>query len=83
MPKYTYRKRTEHADVLTNGYRELLQVFKIIRRSFRMSVYLTGFFFMMMGLLAVFSFYDVMEKLVTVGGTFSISFHCFEGREGC
>jgi len=53
LPKYTHRKRSGHASVLINGYKELMVVFRHVRKSFRLSVYLTGFFFIMMGLLTV------------------------------
>jgi UMF1 family MFS transporter len=53
LPKYTFRKRIERANVLTNGYKELRMVFKQIRKSYHLSVYLIGFFFIMMGLLTV------------------------------
>jgi UMF1 family MFS transporter len=51
LPKYTFRKRKERDSVLTNGYRELRQVFNHIRASFKLSMFLTGFFFLMMGVL--------------------------------
>ena len=51
LPKYTFRKRIKRESVLTNGYRELRVVFNQIRKSYKLSMYLTGFFFMMMGLL--------------------------------
>ena len=51
LPKYTFRKRTTRDSVLTNGYRELRLVFNQIRKSYKLSMYLTGFFFMMMGVL--------------------------------
>ena len=51
LPKYTFRKRIQRESVLTNGYRELRLVFGQIKKSYKLSVYLTGFFFMMMGLL--------------------------------
>jgi UMF1 family MFS transporter len=51
LPKYTFRKRMKRDSVLTNGYRELRQVFGQIRKSYKLSMYLTGFFFMMMGVL--------------------------------
>jgi UMF1 family MFS transporter len=41
------------AAVLTNGYKELRMVFRQVRKSFRLSVFLIGFFFVMMGLLTV------------------------------
>jgi MFS transporter, UMF1 family len=53
LPKYTYRKRAGHASVLINGYKELMVVFRVVCKSFRLSVYLSGFFFIMMGLLTV------------------------------
>ncbi len=51
LPKYVFRKRTAKARIFTNGYRELQLVFNEIRKSFRLSVYLTAFFFLMMGIL--------------------------------
>ncbi len=51
LPKYTFRKRIQRENVLTNGYRELRIVFNQIRGSYRLSLYLTGFFFIMMGTL--------------------------------
>jgi UMF1 family MFS transporter len=53
LPKYTFSKRMQGAAVLTNGYKELRMVFRQIRKSFRLSVFLIGFFFVMMGLLTV------------------------------
>jgi len=53
LPRYTYRKRSQHANVLTNGYAELRTVFNQVRKSRKLSLYLTGFFFMTMGLLTV------------------------------
>jgi UMF1 family MFS transporter len=51
LPKYTFRKRIKRESVWTNGYKELRTVFNQIRKSYRLSMYLTGFFFMMMGVL--------------------------------
>ena len=51
LPKYTYRQRMKHESVWTNGYKELRTVFNQIRKSYRLSLYLTGFFFLMMGVL--------------------------------
>ena len=51
LPKYTFRKRIQRANVLTNGYKELRVVFHQVRGSYKLSVYLLGFFFMMMGTL--------------------------------
>lgn len=51
LPKYTFRKRIKRDSVFTNGYKELRIVFNHIRKSGTLSLYLTGFFFLMMGLL--------------------------------
>ena len=51
LPKYTFRQRIKRDSVLTNGYKELRIVFSQIRKSSRLSLYLTGFFFLMMGVL--------------------------------
>ena len=51
LPKYTFRKRMKRDSVLTNGYRELRMVFRQVRESKELTLYLTGFFFMMMGVL--------------------------------
>lgn len=51
LPKYTFRKRIKRESVLTNGYRELRVVFSRIRQSYKLSMFLTGFFFLMMGVL--------------------------------
>jgi UMF1 family MFS transporter len=51
LPKYTFRHRTHKESVLTNGYRELQMVFNQIRKSYKLSIYLAGFFFLMMGVL--------------------------------
>ena len=51
LPKYTFRKRMKRESVLTNGYRELTVVFNQIRKSYKLSMYLSGFFFLMMGVL--------------------------------
>ncbi len=51
LPKYTFGKRLHKENVLTNGYKELRMVFTQVRGSYRLSVYLLGFFFIMMGIL--------------------------------
>jgi UMF1 family MFS transporter len=51
LPKYTFRKRMKRESVLTNGYKELRLVFNQIRKSYKLSMFLTGFFFLMMGVL--------------------------------
>ena len=53
LPKYTFSKRTSHENVLTNGYKELRNVFNQVLKSFRIRLFLGGFFFIMMGLLTV------------------------------
>ena len=53
LPKYTFRHQTGRENVITSGYREIMTVFNQIRKSFNMSCYLTGFLFMMMGVLTV------------------------------
>ncbi len=51
LPKYTFRKRQKGASILTNGYKELRKVFTQVRQSRKLTIYLFGFFFVMMGLL--------------------------------
>lgn len=51
LPKYTFRKRTKRDSVLTNGYKELRVVFNQVRKSYKLTTFLTGFFFLMMGVL--------------------------------
>ncbi len=51
LPKYTFRKRMKRESVLSNGYKELRRVFVQINKSYKFSLYLTGFFFLMMGVL--------------------------------
>lgn len=51
LPKYTFRKRTKRDSVLTNGYKELRIVFNQVRKSYKLTTFLTGFFFLMMGVL--------------------------------
>ncbi len=53
LPRYTLRKRQKDKDrsILLEGYRELDKVFQQIRNMKKLSLYLAGFFFMMMGLL--------------------------------
>jgi len=51
LPKYTYGKRLNDENVFLNGYKELRIVFSQVRRSYKLSVYLLGFFFIMMGIL--------------------------------
>jgi MFS transporter, UMF1 family len=53
LPRYTYRKRSQRANLYANGYAELRTVFNHVRKSRRLSLYLAGFFFMTMGLLTV------------------------------
>lgn len=53
LPRYTYRKRQKDKDrsIFFEGYRELDKVYQQVRKSRKLSFYLIGFFFMMMGLL--------------------------------
>ena len=51
LPKYVFSKRTPGGRILTNGYHELRTVFNEIKKSFRLSIFLTAFFFLMMGML--------------------------------
>jgi len=51
LPKYVFRKRTPGGRILTSGYRELRIVFNEIRKSYRLTIYLSAFFFLMMGML--------------------------------
>ncbi|MFH0896308.1 MAG: MFS transporter [Bacteroidota bacterium] len=53
LPKYTYGHGRESSHVLLNGYRELRVVFKHVLSSRRLTLFLFGFFFMMMGTLTV------------------------------
>jgi UMF1 family MFS transporter len=53
LPKYTYRKRQSRESVLFNGYRELQTVYRQIRKSRTLSLYLLSYFFFMMGLMSV------------------------------
>lgn len=51
LPKYVFRKRMANGRILSNGYRELRTVFMVISKSYRLSIYLAAFFFLMMGML--------------------------------
>jgi len=53
LPRYTFRKRQKDKErnILFEGYRELSEVYRQVRLSRKLSLYLPGFFFMMMGLL--------------------------------
>lgn len=51
LPRYTFRKRIGKGNVLTNGYSELRIVFKQVIKSRKLTFFLLGFFFVMMGLL--------------------------------
>jgi MFS transporter, UMF1 family len=53
LPKYTYKKRKGTDNVIANGYRELQSVYRQIRKSTSLSLYLLCYFFFMMGLLSV------------------------------
>jgi UMF1 family MFS transporter len=51
LPKYTFGKGDKNGNVFVNGYKELQIVFRQVRGSYQLSVYLLGFFFVMMGIL--------------------------------
>jgi MFS transporter, UMF1 family len=53
LPKYTFRKRSQKDRIFSNGYRELQKVFQQVIKSYNLSIYLLGFFFMIMGLITV------------------------------
>jgi len=53
LPKYIYKKRQGRASILFNGYRELQTVYRQIRKSPALSLFLVSYFFFMMGLLSV------------------------------
>jgi len=53
LPKYTYGRTKNKGHILWNGYHELRTVFNQVRSSLRLSLFLSGFFFTMMGLLTV------------------------------
>jgi MFS transporter, UMF1 family len=53
LPKYTLRKQAAKGHVILNGYKELQSVFRQVRKSRIISIYLAGYFFFMMGLLTV------------------------------
>jgi MFS transporter, UMF1 family len=51
LPKYVYGQNIDRNHVWLHGYHELQAVFKQVRKSFRLSVFLIAFFFLMMGIL--------------------------------
>jgi MFS transporter, UMF1 family len=53
LPKYIYKKRKGRESVIFNGYKELQMVYRQIRKSNALSLYLVCYFFFMMGLLSV------------------------------
>ena len=53
LPKYIYKKRKGRESVIFNGYKELQLVYRQIRKSNALSIYLLCYFFFMMGLLSV------------------------------
>jgi UMF1 family MFS transporter len=53
LPKYIYKKRKGRESVIFNGYKELQMVYRQIRKSKALSLYLVCYFFFMMGLLSV------------------------------
>ena len=53
LPKYIYKHRKGRESVIFNGYRELQTVYRQIRKSNALSIFLVSYFFFMMGLLSV------------------------------
>ncbi len=53
LPKFTYRKQEIKGHVIGNGYKELQTVYRQVRKSRPLTLYLGGYFFFMMGLLTV------------------------------
>jgi MFS transporter, UMF1 family len=53
LPKYTFGQRNKKANVLLNGYQELQKVSKYVWKSRRIKIFLSAYFFIMMGLLSV------------------------------
>ena len=53
MPKFTYRKQEVKGHVIIYGYKELQSVYRQVRKSKKLTLYLGGYFFFMMGLLTV------------------------------
>jgi MFS transporter, UMF1 family len=53
LPKYVYKKRKGRENVFFNGYKELGNVYRQIRKSNALSLYLISYFFFMMGVLSV------------------------------
>lgn len=53
LPKFTYRKQEVKGHIIIYGYKELQIVFRQIKKSHSLTLYLAGYFFFMMGLLTV------------------------------
>ncbi len=53
LPKFTFGHREKGTSVLLGGYRELRLVFGQIRRTQKLKVFLSGYFFVVMGMLTV------------------------------
>ncbi len=53
LPKYTYGRTKNEGHALWYGYHEMIRVFHQVRKSQRLTLFLAGFFFTMMGLLTV------------------------------
>ena len=53
LPKFTYRKQEVRGHIIAYGYKELQTVYKQVRKSRALTIYLGGYFFFMMGLLTV------------------------------
>lgn len=53
LPKFTYRKQEVKGHLILSGYKELQIVFRQVKQSRSLTLYLAGYFFFMMGLLTV------------------------------
>ncbi|MCX6566853.1 MAG: MFS transporter [Candidatus Aminicenantes bacterium] len=53
LPKYTFGHKEKGTSALLGGYRELRSVFNQIRKTQRLKIFLSGYFFVVMGMLTV------------------------------
>ena len=53
LPKFTFGHRVKGKSVILGGYQELRQVFNQVRRTRRLKLFLSGYFFVVMGMLTV------------------------------
>lgn len=74
LPKYTYGHNENRKNVVLSGYKELRSVFKQLRKSPVLSLYLAAFFFNTMGILSVmFMAATYGEKQLKLGTEILIS----------